>query len=171
MLRRCRRLIHYALPADRARQEAPANLSIEQWRPGLPFGEVKERAAREGMHLRWSHTEGNAAVYRIENSGAGSTLLGFCGDRLLFVRHVLGLASTLQAIQYVSRIAGRRPEAVVGVEFDPDRSGANSGPRGELTLAWRTDDDATMEVELKNFGSGWILLVETLSAPDRACLP
>lgn len=149
--------------------EAPATFLIERWRPGSLLHEVEERVAREGMRLRPRYKDGAVDVRGLENGGAGWVNFGFCGDRLLFVRHVLTLASTLQAMDYVSRVAGRRREAVVGVEFNPDKTGANSGPRGELTLAWQADG-AAMDVKLLNLGGERMLLVETLGAPDRACL-
>lgn len=150
--------------------EAPATFSIERWRPGSLLHEVKERVAREGMRLRPNYREGGVVVLGLENGGAGWVNFGFCEDRLVFVRHGITLASTLQAMDYVGRVAGRRREAVVGVEFDPDKTGANSGPRGELTMAWPADG-AAMDVKLLNLGSERMLLVETLSAPDQACRP
>ena len=154
---------------SRPAAEAPANFPIEQWAPGLLLHKAEERARREGMRLRFNYTNGPVVVRRLESGGAGWVNLGFCGNRLLFVRHALPLASTLQALDYVSRVAGRRREAVVGVEFDPDKTGSNSGPSRELTMAWQADG-AMMELKLRNLGSESVTLVETLSAPDQACL-
>ncbi len=150
-------------PHAEAYREAPANFPIERWRPGLTLDEVRERAARERLRLRRDHADGRVVVHRLEDDVAGWVGLGFCRERLLFVRHVLRLASTLQAVEYVHRIAGRPTEAAAAVGFFPD----NSLPHGALTLSWRTDD-AGMQVTV-SAGARGLNLVEMLGEPAAAC--
>lgn len=141
---------------------APVVYPIERWRPGLALEDAEQQAAREKLAFKLLGTRDDRIVYLLGDRPA--TSLCFRRGRLESAWHSAPVNTALQAFRYLDRIAGRPPEATVGVRSFPD----DSSPIWSLVITWPTDDGALMTARL-TADNGSTRLGVTISAPTTEC--